>query len=138
EVSSSALRRLSVHELANTLRTVVGEVPEAIERLPPDGLTHSFDRVVNSQTVSPAHLEALSAIASEVAGDLMMGARLDELVSACPDSSIPSLVRSVTKTVDGNAFSLSPTWAVSTSSNPKHATIVYAPDPVAVYAHSFS
>src|SRR5689334_8157422 len=45
-VTSSALRRLSVRELENTFQSTVGFVPEAIDRIPPDSLGHSFDRVV--------------------------------------------------------------------------------------------
>jgi hypothetical protein len=137
EVGSSALRRLSAHELARTLHAAIGVVPEAIERLPPDSLGHSFDRVVNDQTMSPAHYEAYAAIAGEVATSLIAERRLDELASGCPDESVPSLVRAVTKNIAGAALTLSPEWAVSTPSNPQHAQTVYAPDPQAVYNHNF-
>lgn len=138
EVPSSAMRRLSVHELENTLQAVVGMVPEATERLPPDGLGYAFDRVVNSQTMSPAHLEAFSAIAAEVATTLIADKRLDEVASSCPDASVPTLVKSEQKTVDGNTLSLGPEWAVSTTGNPKYGVTLYAPDPEASYAHAFA
>lgn len=138
EVPSSALRRLSTHELANTLQAVVGIVPEAMERLPPEGTSYSFDRVVNSQTMSPAHLEAFWAIAAEVATTLMTERRLDEVTTGCPDTSIPTLVRSETKTIAGNTFSLGPEWAVTTTGNPEHGATLYAPDPEASYAHAFT
>lgn len=138
KVSSSAMRRLSVHELTNTFEAVVGFAPNALERLPPDGLGHTFDRVVNAQTMSPAHLEGYAAIATEVSSSLIGERRLDELVSGCPDSSIPSPVRSEIATVNGSTLGVGPAWAVSGSGNGLHISTMYAPDVEAAYAHAFS
>jgi Protein of unknown function (DUF1592)/Protein of unknown function (DUF1588)/Protein of unknown function (DUF1587) len=127
-VSSTTLRRLSVHELGRTFEQVLGFVPQAMERIPPDSHAHSFDRVVNGQTMSPAHLEAFRAIGHEAATSLVGERRLAELVS-CPATSIPDLEASAVVTVGGNAFSLDPDWAVTPSGDPLHATMSYAPDP---------
>ena len=137
ELSSAALRRLSIHELENTYRSVVGFVPQAIERIPPDSLTHSFDRVVNAQTMSPAHLEAFVAIADEAATTLMTEQSLATVVAGCPAAQIPSLAVSKLVSIAGNALSLGPEWAVGNAGNPQWGSTTYAPDPTAAYTHAF-
>ncbi|MCA9619473.1 MAG: DUF1588 domain-containing protein [Myxococcales bacterium] len=137
ELSSAALRRLSIHELENTYRSVVGFAPQAIERIPPDSLTHSFDRVVNAQTMSPAHLEAFVAIADEAATTLMTEQSLATVVAGCPAAQIPSLAVSKLVSIAGNALSLGPEWAVGNAGNPQWGSTTYAPDPTAAYTHAF-
>lgn len=137
EVSSAAIRRLSVHELAQTLEITVGFRPAALEQLPPDGLTFSFDRVVNAQTFSRSHLDAYAAIASEIAVRLMGERRLDDLVSGCPDAIVPPAVPATRATVLGNQLSLGPDWSVIPAGDPNHRRTQFAPDPTAAYTHVF-
>ena len=137
DVSSSALRRLSVQELRNTYESVVGFVPEAIDRMPPDSLGHSFDRVVNSQTMSPAHLEAFSAMADEASRRLIGNGLLAERVVGCDEADLPTLVEPKTVVVAGAAFGLFPEWAVGVASDPTHGITQYAPDVQAVHTQTF-
>ncbi len=137
EVSSAAIRRLSVHELGQTLEATVGFRPAALEQLPPDGLTFSFDRVVNAQTFSRSHLDAYGAIASEVAVRLMGERLLDDMVSGCPDAIVPPAVPATQAVVLGNQLSLGPDWAVTPTGDPNHGRTQFAPDPTAAYTHVF-
>jgi len=137
EVSSAAIRRLSVHELGQTLEATVGFRPAALEQFPPDGLTFSYDRVVNAQTFSRSHLDAYAAIASEVAVRLMGERRLDEFTSACIDDIVPPAVPSTRVAVLGSQLSLGPDWAVVPAADPNHRRTQFAPDTEAAYTHVF-
>jgi hypothetical protein len=136
-VPSSAIRRLSVKELRNTLLTLTNTSPQALEQLPPDSLTHSFDRVVNSQTMSPAHVDAYLAIAAETTDILLNERRLDQLSDACRDEFLPSARDEETTNISGNALSLDPDWSVAPPSKPQYSKTRYAPSPTVTYNHHF-
>ena len=137
-ITSSALRRLSARELANTYADVAGFVPEAIDRLPPDSLTHSFDRVVDAQTFSPAHLDAYTAMANEAARTLIGERSLAERVDACSDETLAGLVVSTETTVEGAALALYPEWSVAPSPPTGTGQTQYAPEVQAVHTHTFA
>jgi hypothetical protein len=128
---------LSAHELRNTIELLTGVVPIAFEQFPPDSLEHSFDRVVNSQTVSPAHLDAHTAIAEELSKKLIAEARLDELSALCTDNLVPPVLDSRTVLANGNVLALSPSWSVYTTGDPNHSRTLYAPDPSGTYTGEF-
>ncbi len=136
-VPSSAIRRLSVRELSNTLKQLVGASPQALEQLPPDSLSYSFDRVVNSQTMSPAHVDAYLAIAAETTDILLNERRLDDLAGACRDKIVPSARDDKTTAINGNALSLDPAWSVAPPKRPQYSKTRYAPSPNIAYNHHF-
>ncbi len=76
------IRLLSPQELANTFDAVLGFRPPGLGRLPQPVKAHLFDRVVQDQTVSLAHVEAFTAMADEVA-DWLTPEKLGSLVRAC-------------------------------------------------------
>lgn len=136
-VSSGVTRRLSIVELSNALERLTGVIPETLSRLPPDSLGHSFDRVVNAQSMSRAHLDAYFDIATEVANTLIGDKLLDELTPECSDEILPPLQDGVVSTVIGASLGLEPEWAVQPATDPSHLGILYAPSPTASYSHTF-
>lgn len=104
-VPSTTTRRLSRRELGNTIEALTGLQPLSLAQLPPDSAGVAFDRVVDVQTMSDAHLRAYLAIGEELATTLVRERRLDEVSDACPDDIIPSDVPSVTFEASGEALS---------------------------------
>lgn len=104
-VPSTTTRRLSRRELGNTIEAVTGLRPASLAQLPPDSTGVAFDRVVDVQTMSDAHLRAYLAIGEELATTLVRERRLDEISDVCPDDIIPSDVPSVTFEASGEALS---------------------------------
>ncbi len=137
-IPSSTIRRLSVTELTNTYERLVGFVPEAVSRIPPDSAGYGSDRVVNSQTISQSHLDAFAAAGSQAAFELVAERRLDELASACSDDIMPPAVAAKTKSVVGAMMSLDPDWAVQpVRDGSTDVELLYAYDPSAEYRNSF-
>ncbi len=135
---SATMRRLSAFELSNTYHSLFGFAPEALASLPPDSTGYGFDRVVNSQTISLAHLDGFSASAAEVGYRLIAEQRLDDLVSECPDEILPPAVSPTTQTVVGAAMTLFPGWAViATEGESTVAELLYSAEPAAEYSYSF-
>ncbi len=110
----------------------------ALEQLPPDSLSHSFDRVVNSQTISPAHVDAYLAIAAETVDTLFNQHRLHSLSPACRDEIVPPAREKESTLIKGNALSLHPDWSVVLPARPQYSKTRYAPEPRVAYTHSFS
>lgn len=138
-VPATTTRRLSAHELARTIDVLTGVQPTALTRLPPETTGFGFDRVVDGQTISRAHLEAYMAIADEIAGVLLTEQRLDDLTLACPDEILPPAVPSAAMAISGSALAGAPEWAFSTSADdPTTLRSLYAPDPTVSYAHAFA
>jgi len=138
EAPSGITRRLSNYELERSLDVLIGVRPDSLDRLPPDGLGHSFDRVVESQTVSRAHIDAFFDIATEAADILVGEARLDEIAPSCADAILPPLRSSATVEIIGAALGLGPEWSVQTDpGDPTVSLTVYAPDPSASTSYGF-
>jgi len=137
-ISSANLRRLSLTELGNSLEALIHFRPGTLERLPAESQSHAFDRVVNDQTISPAHLEAHSAIAAEVHQTLLAGRLLDDVTATCPDAILPPATPTQAVAVVGASMALNPDWAVNTvASDPSVVFTQYAPSPTAGYSHNF-
>jgi hypothetical protein len=130
-VPSGITRRLSRVEFSNALLTLTGVEPANLERLPPDGLGYRYDRVVESQTVSRAHLDAFFDIATEVAQTLLAEQRLDDVEAGCSDAVTPPSQASRAVVIAGASLSLSPAWAVVVPEDPTTGRTVYGEDPVA-------
>ncbi len=138
-VPSSTTRRLTSRELGRTIKALTGVRPEALGRLPPESRGYAHDRVVNGQTVSPAHLEAYLAIAEEVADTLLAEARLDEITPACPDPILPPAAPPRTDAISGVGLTGNPDWAFGPNEEtPTRLSSVYAPDPTVFYTHDFA
>ncbi len=138
ESHAPTTRRLSNVELEHTLRTVLGVTPEALSLLPPDSHGYIFDRVVASQTMSRAHLDAAYAIGEEAAQTLLEEGRLAELTPACEGVDLPPLVGSTTSRLSGVELTLGPGWSVGVDDDdPSIATTIYAPDPIASASLTF-
>jgi len=138
ESHAPTTRRLSNIELEHTLRVVLGVTPEALSLLPPDSHGYTFDRVVASQTMSRAHLDAAYAIGEEAAQTLLAQGRLAELSSACEGVDLPPPVTSSTSRLSGVELTLGPDWSVGVDDDdPSIATTIYAPDPIASASLTF-
>lgn len=125
-------RQLSNIEFANTLETLLDVRPEALDLLPPDGHGFTYDRVVASQTISRAHLDAYFAIAEEAAASVLTPDGLAQLSPACVGVELPPAHPSGVFQVPGSEFALGPEWAVGLDPNdPSVGTTLYAPDPTA-------
>lgn len=111
DASSPRVRRLSNHELGNTLDALIGFRPEALAQIPPDQRTYGFDRMAAAQTISPVHLEAFTAVAEEVHRTLLAEQRLDELTAACTDDLLPPAIAEDHTRVAGAALMTEPDWA---------------------------
>lgn len=124
-----AVRRLSTRELANTYRDLLGVVPSALGEVPPDPRDHTFDRVVNAQTVSLIHLEAYDRAAREAALALLAERRLDDLAPTCDDAILPPTTSETHLETAGIALVAYPDWAlVPGDGNPERLMIRYAPE----------
>lgn len=136
--SSSTTRRLSLVELQNTYAAVLGVVPPALTTAPPDSLGLGFDRMVNAQTVSPAHLDAFAAAARQAVAMLITEARLDDVVPVCTDALLPPLALAHVHTVLGSGLSGGPDWAIQPADDPDALLLQYATEATVSYAHSFT
>ncbi|NUP08005.1 MAG: DUF1592 domain-containing protein [Polyangiaceae bacterium] len=105
------VRRLSNRELANTVVALTGVAPAALAQVPPDQRTFLFDRMAAAQTVSPSHVEAFTAIATQLHETLISEARLDEVASACTDELLPPAAANERVRVAGVAMIAEPEWA---------------------------
>ncbi len=135
--SSSSTRRLSIAELRNSYRDVLGVVPTALDGIPPDSLGLTFDRVVNAQTVSAAHLEGFAAAAREAVTTLVATQTLDERVPECTDAILPPLAASTRADVPGTGLAAGPEWAIQPTNVPDALFIQYATEVTLSYAHLF-
>jgi hypothetical protein len=135
--TSSSTRRLSVAELRNSYRDVLGVVPVALDDIPPDSLGLTFDRVVNAQTVSAAHLDGFAAAAREAVSTTIAQKSLDERVPECADEILPPLSPSVVAEVPGTALSAGPEWAIQPTDVPDAIFIQYATEVTLSYSHLF-
>lgn len=135
--SSSSTRRLSVAELKNSYRDILGVIPSGLDDVPPDSLGLTFDRVVNAQTVSAAHLEAFAAAAREAATMLVADKTLDERVPECTDDILPPLATSRIVDVPGTGLAAGPEWAIQPTDVPDAIFIQYATEVTLSYSHLF-
>jgi hypothetical protein len=135
--SSSSTRRLSVAELRNSYQSLLGVMPTALDDVPPDSLGLTFDRVVNAQTVSAAHLDAFAAAAREAAELLVAGKTLDDYVVECSDEILPPLAPSRVAEVPGTGLSAGPDWAIQPTDVPDAIFIQYATEVTISYSHLF-
>jgi hypothetical protein len=121
------LRRLSVHELQNTIPLVTGVNPtDALARLPPDAMDDGYDRVAEAQTVSLIHLEAFATVADAVAHDLLVDGRLDDITPACPDDILPPPTASTTSVLPATSLTGAPGWALTVADD--HLYFLYSDD----------
>jgi hypothetical protein len=109
--SQPRARRLSNHELGNTLETLTAVQPESLAQIPPDQRTYVFDRMAGAQTISPVHLDAFMAVAGQVHETLLAERRLDELAAACTDDILPPAIAEADTRVAGVAMLAEPDWA---------------------------
>lgn len=130
-------RRLSTHELRRSLKVLTGLEPAALGLMPPDSLGHAYDRVVDAQSLSRAHLDAYWEIATEVANTLIGTQALDTLAPACSDEILPPLEPEVTATIIGASLGLEPEWAVQPGPTEESIATIYAPSPTASVTHGF-
>ncbi len=137
DTTSSSTRRLSVAELRNSYRDVLGVVPAALDDVPPDSLGLTFDRVVNAQTVSAAHLDGFAAAAREAATMLVADQSLDERVPECADGILPPLAPSSLVDVPGTGLAAGPEWAIQPTDVPDAIFIQYATEVTLSYSHLF-
>lgn len=105
------VRRLSNHELGNTLDVLTGVRPDALAQLPPDQRTFVFDRMAAAQTISPIHLDVFATIADEVHEALLAERRVDELAAACSDELMPPAQAETLTRIPAVALVLEPEWA---------------------------
>ncbi len=136
--SSWTTRRLSVVELTNSYEAIVGLVPTSLSAAPPDSFGLTYDRLVNGQTVSQAHLEAFAASAREAAATLISEQRLDDVVAECADEILPPLALASQVAVPGAGLTGGPDWAVVPAGDPDTLRLEYATEATASYAHSFT
>lgn len=135
--TSSSTRRLSVAELRNGYRDVLGVVPSALDDIPPDSLGLTFDRVVNAQTVSAAHLEGFAAASREAVSMLVATKTLDERVPECTDELLPPLAASRLVDVPGTGLAAGPEWAIQPTDEPDAILVQYATEVTLSYSHLF-
>jgi hypothetical protein len=135
--TSSSTRRLSVAELRNSYRDVLGVIPTALDAIPPDSMGLTFDRVVNAQTVSGAHLESFAAAAREAVTMLVTDETLDERVPECTDEILPPLAPSRLVEVPGTELAAGPEWAIQPTDVPDAVFIQYATEVTLSYSHLF-
>lgn len=138
ESPAPAVRRLSLIEIENSLQRMVGTVPAALAQVPRDPRDYTFDRVVNAQTVSAAHVEAFDAVAVELAQTLIGGRLLDNVVPACADVIMPPAAPLVTTVTPGSGLTSYPDWALvpeSETGDPALLYLRYAPDCGASTSH---
>lgn len=135
--TSSSTRRLSVAELRNSYQSLLGVVPTALDDVPPDSLGLTFDRVVNAQTVSAAHLDAFAAAAREAASMLVASKTLDDVVPECSDDILPPLATSRVVDVPGTGIAAGPEWAIQPTDVPDAIFIQYATEVTLSYSHLF-
>ena len=109
---SNATRRLSNQELAHTFEQVLGFVPTALAVAPLDQRDYTFDRVADSQTVSPVHVEAFRSVAEGAARELLQSSTLVERVPSCIPEILPAASPSTTQTFNALALTRGPDWAV--------------------------
>jgi len=136
-LSSGTIRRLSKVEIGNSLEVLTGTAPASLELIPPDSLGNTYDRVVNSQSMSRAHLDAFFEIATDVASTLIAEARLDDIAPECSDAILPPVEGETVATAIGASLTLGPEWAVQPADDPSHIDIIYAPTPTVSYSHTF-
>ncbi|WP_428267167.1 DUF1592 domain-containing protein [Haliangium sp.] len=117
EAIGGGLRRLSVHELGNTIEALTGIRPEALGQLPADRRDHDFDRVAEDQTVSLVHVEGFAAVAEELGARLVAERRLDQLSESCPDDILPPAAASVRREFPGRSMTGEPAWATCTAAD---------------------
>ncbi len=115
EYDSAIVRRLSVHELGNSLEDVLGFRPEALSRIPPDARDARFDRVRNLQTISLVHIDAFEAIAAEASTRLLADGGLTELSDACASAILPPAVPEESVRTAAVAMVGQPEWAHCTT-----------------------
>jgi hypothetical protein len=135
--NSSSTRRLSIAEVRNSYRDVLGVVPEALDDVPPDSLGLTFDRVVNAQTVSAAHIDGFAAAARQAVAMLVADKTLDDRVPECTDEILPPLAASVRADVPGTGLAAGPEWAIQPTEVPDALFIQYATEVTLSYAHLF-
>ena len=135
--TSSSTRRLSVAELRNSYQSLLGVVPATLDDIPPDSLGLTFDRVVNAQTVSAAHLDAFAAAAREAASMLVASKTLDDVVPECSDDILPPLATSRKVDVPGTGIAAGPEWAIQPTDVPDAIFIQYATEVTLSYSHLF-
>jgi hypothetical protein len=135
--TSSSTRRLSIAELRNSYREILGVVPPALDDIPPDSMGLTFDRVVNAQTVSAAHLESFAAAAREAVTTLVAAKTLDGPVPECEDELLPPLALSRLVEVPGTGLAAGPEWAIQPTEVPDAVFIQYATEVTLSYSHVF-
>ncbi len=135
--SSAAVRRLSIAELGNSYRDVLGVVPTTLDDLPPDSLGETFDRIVNAQTVSAAHLEGFAAVAREAATMLVASKTLDDRVPECADAILPPLAPPQLAEIPGTGLAAGPDWALQPTDVPDALFLQYATEATLSYGHLF-
>jgi hypothetical protein len=135
--SSSTTRRLSLVEVQNSYAAILGVVPPSLASAPPDSFGFTFDRVVNGQTISPAHLDAFAASARQALAMLVTDRTLDEAVPVCTDEILPPLVLAQEHTVLGSGLTGGPAWAIQPTDVPDALFLQYATEATVSYAHAF-
>lgn len=130
DAPASALRRLSVRELGNSIEALTGVRPDALSRLPPDAQDFTFGRVVNSQTVSRVHLEAMELVADEVVSAMMNEGRLAALAPTCRDEILPPAEASTRRRLAAVSLSGEPTWAICQLGGENCTSDPLAPDAI--------
>jgi hypothetical protein len=121
EASPAPTRRLSVQELRNSIVAITGLSPEAaFARLPPDPLDFGYDRVAQSQTISLLHLEAMDALATEVASALLSEQTLDTITPLCSDEILPPATSPVRTEIPATSLTGVPDWALTVGEDELH------------------
>ncbi|MBC8068597.1 MAG: DUF1592 domain-containing protein [Deltaproteobacteria bacterium] len=136
--SSSTTRRLSLVELQNSYAAILGVVPPSLVAAPPDSFGFTFDRIVNGQTISPAHLDAFAASARQALALLVTDRTLDDAVPTCSDAILPPLVLAQQHSVLGSGLTGGPAWAIQPTDVPDALFLQYATEATVSYAHAFA
>jgi Protein of unknown function (DUF1588)/Protein of unknown function (DUF1592)/Protein of unknown function (DUF1595)/Protein of unknown function (DUF1585)/Protein of unknown function (DUF1587) len=136
--SSSTTRRLSLVELQNSYDAIVGVVPPSLAVAPPDSFGLTFDRMVNAQTISPAHIDAFAAAAREAIAVLITDKRLDDVVPVCTDGILPPLALAEQRVVLGSGLTGGPAWAIQPADDPDALLLQYATEATVSYAGGFA
>ncbi len=147
DTGSSTVRRLSVRELGNSLEALTGVRPASLSRMPPDADDYTFGRVVNSQTVSRVHMEAMEAVADELTATLIDQRRLSALATECRDDIMPPSLNSEHKRYAAVSLAAEPAWAVCQQGSPADSCgsdplepdaiyFLYAPEPSVSLQHT--
>ncbi|UJR83375.1 DUF1588 domain-containing protein [Sandaracinus amylolyticus] len=132
----ASVRRLSVHELRNSIATVFGVESDAIDRVPPDRRDFVFDRIAQSQTASAVHIEAFGALGRAVAESMITSGALSSRVPACPAEILPPAAASATTRYPGGGMALAPTWAVHTATSGR-VYLQYPEEATLTVSHGF-